>query len=92
MGGEWPNLEILPEAEVIILHENNQVSKIFPPKSYRPLILEELHRVGSLKLFSLEPYCNTHDLVLARTSTNILSLVPSALNCNQAKHMLKPLG
>ena len=34
MGGEWPNQEILPEAEVIILHENNQVSKIFPQKSY----------------------------------------------------------
>ena len=46
MGGEWPNLEILPEADVIILRENNQVSKIFPPRSYRPLILEELHRSG----------------------------------------------
>ena len=33
MGGEWPNLKILPEAEVIILHENNKVSKIFPPKA-----------------------------------------------------------
>ena len=46
MGGEWPSLDILPETEVIILHENNQVSKIFSPKSYRPLILEELHRSG----------------------------------------------
>ena len=46
MGGEWPNLEILPEAEVIILKENNQVSKIYPPRSYRPLILEELHKSG----------------------------------------------
>ena len=29
MGGEGPNLEILPEADVIILRENIQVSKIF---------------------------------------------------------------
>ena len=34
----------MPEAEVTILHENSKVSKIFPPKSYRPKILEELHR------------------------------------------------
>ena len=46
MGGEWPKLEILPEAEVIILRENSQVSKIYPPKAYRPLILDELHRSG----------------------------------------------
>ena len=41
-----PNLEILPEAEVIILHENIKVSKIFPPKAYRSKILEELHSSG----------------------------------------------
>ena len=33
IGGVWPNLKILPEAEDIILHENNKVSKIFPPKA-----------------------------------------------------------
>ena len=48
MGGELPNLEILPEAEVIILKENSQVSKIYPPRSYRPLILEELHKSGRM--------------------------------------------
>ena len=46
MGGEWPNLEILPEAEVIVFRENSQVSKIYPPKAYRPLILEEFHKSG----------------------------------------------
>ena len=46
MGGEWPNLEILPKAEIIILDENNKVSKIFPLKDYRPKSLEELHRSG----------------------------------------------
>ena len=39
-------LEILPEAEVIVLRENSQVSKIYPTKAYRPLILEELHKSG----------------------------------------------
>ena len=43
---EWPNLEILPEFEVIILRENSSVSKIYPPKEYRPLKLEELHKSG----------------------------------------------
>ena len=46
MGGEWPKLELLPEAEVIVLRESSQVSKIYPPKAYRPLILEELHKSG----------------------------------------------
>ena len=46
MGGEWPKLEILPEADVIVLKESNTVSKIYPPVSYRPLILEELHKSG----------------------------------------------
>ena len=46
MGGEWPNLEILPEAEVIILHENNKINKIYPPKVHRPKILETLHKSG----------------------------------------------
>ena len=44
MGGEWPKLEVLPEADVIVLRESNSVSKIYPPVSYRPLILEELHK------------------------------------------------
>ena len=44
MGREWPNLEILPETDVIIFRENSQVSKIFPPISYRSLILEELQK------------------------------------------------
>ena len=46
MGGEWPKLEILDEFEIIVLRETNTVSKIFPPKQYRPLILEELHKSG----------------------------------------------
>ena len=44
MGGEWPNLEVLPEFEVIVLRETDSVSKIYPPRQYRPLILEELHK------------------------------------------------
>ena len=46
MGGEWLNLDILSEAEVIVLMENSEVSKIYPPKAYRPLILEELNKSG----------------------------------------------
>ena len=46
MGEKWPNLEILPEFEVIILRETSSVSKIYPPCEYRPLILEELYKSG----------------------------------------------
>ena len=31
---------------MIVLRETDSVSKIFPPKQYRPLILEELHKSG----------------------------------------------
>ena len=46
MGGEWPNLEVLDEFEIIVLRETESVSKIYPPRLYRPLILEELHKSG----------------------------------------------
>ena len=46
MGGEWPKLEILDEFEVIVLRETDTVSKIFPPRQYRPLILKKLHESG----------------------------------------------
>ena len=46
MGGEWPNIEILSEFEVIVLRETSSVSKIYPPKESTPLILEELHKSG----------------------------------------------
>ena len=46
MGGEWPKLEILDKFEVIVLRETDTVSKIFPPRQYQPLILEELHKSG----------------------------------------------
>ena len=46
MGGEWPKLEILDEFEVIVLRETDTVSKIFPPRQYRPLIFEKLHESG----------------------------------------------
>ena len=41
MGGEWLLLTILPEFDIIVLREANNVSKIFPPKQYRPVILEK---------------------------------------------------
>ena len=44
MGGEWPKLSVLDEFDIIVLRENDSVSKIYPPKLYRPLILEELHK------------------------------------------------
>ena len=46
MGGEWPKLELLEDYVIIILRETDTVSKIFPPRQYRPLILEELHKSG----------------------------------------------
>ena len=46
MGGEWPKLEILDKFEVIVLTETDTVSKIFPPRQYRPLILQKLHESG----------------------------------------------
>ena len=46
MGGEWTKLEILPEADVIVFKDSNTVSKIYPPVSYRQLILGELHKSG----------------------------------------------
>ena len=36
----------LDEFEVIVLRETDTVSKIFPPRQYWPLILEELHKSG----------------------------------------------
>ena len=46
MVGKWTKLEILPEADVIVFKDSNTVSKIYPPVSYRHLILEELHKSG----------------------------------------------
>ena len=46
MGGEWPKLIVMDEFDIIVLRENDSVSKIYPPKLYRPLILEELHKSG----------------------------------------------
>ena len=38
--------QVLDKFEVIVLRETNTVSKIFPPRQYWPLILEELHKSG----------------------------------------------
>ncbi len=46
MGGEWPKLEVLEEFDIIVLRESESVSKIYPPRLYTPLILEELHKSG----------------------------------------------
>jgi len=46
MGGEWLSLQILPEFKIIVLRESNNMSKISPPKAYRPLILEKMHESG----------------------------------------------
>ena len=46
MGGERPSLKIMPDFKIIVLRESNNVSKIYPPKAYRPLIPEELHKSG----------------------------------------------
>ena len=45
-GGEWPLLSVLPELDVIVLNKANNSLKIFPPKKYRPLILEKMHKTG----------------------------------------------
>merc|ERR1711895_181681 len=46
MEGEWPRLAVMEEFDIIVLRESESNSKIFPPKKYRPLILEELHKSG----------------------------------------------
>ena len=46
MGGEWPKLLVMDEFDINVLRENDSLSKIYPPKLYRPLILEELHKSG----------------------------------------------
>ena len=46
MGGEWPKLELLEEFDIIVLRESETTSKIYPPRQFRPLILEELHKSG----------------------------------------------
>ena len=46
MGGGWPKLEVLEEFDIIVLRESESSSKIYPPRLYRPLILEELHKSG----------------------------------------------
>ena len=44
MGGEWPKLEVLDEFDIVVLRESESNSKVYPPRLYRPLILEELHK------------------------------------------------
>ena len=93
MGGEWPNLEIMPEAEVIVLNENNKVNKIFSPMASRQNILEVMHK--SRRKFEaalIRIRLHYTNKVLCRTSINMLSLVPSSLSCNQARHRLGSLG
>merc|ERR1711867_345777 len=46
MGGEWPRLAVMEEFDIIVPRESESNSKIYPPKLYRPLILEELHKSG----------------------------------------------
>ena len=46
MGGEWPKLEVIDDFEIIVLRETESVGRIYPPRLYRPLILEELHKSG----------------------------------------------
>ena len=36
----------MDEFDIIVLREYDSVSKIYPPRLYRPLILEELHKYG----------------------------------------------
>ena len=52
MGEKWPNLKIISGAEVIVLHDNNRMSKIFPPKAYRQKIMEAMHKAGR-RLYSM---------------------------------------
>ena len=37
---------VMDEFDIIVLKENDSVSKIYPPRLYRPLIQEELHKSG----------------------------------------------
>ena len=46
MGGEWARLEILTDFEVIVFNENDGVSRIYPPVSYRDKFLDFLHQGG----------------------------------------------
>ena len=46
MEDEWPKFEVMDEFEIIVLRETESVSKIYPPRLYWPLILEELHKSG----------------------------------------------
>ena len=46
MGGEWTRLDILTDADVIVLEETNGVSRIYPPIAYREKILNSLHQGG----------------------------------------------
>ena len=46
MGGEWSRFEIMDQTDIIVLQERHGISKIYPPKEYRPQIIESLHSGG----------------------------------------------
>ena len=83
MGGNWSNLEVTPEAEVIVLHEDKKVSKIYPTKAYRPKILEVMHKSGR-KLNSVLWRTRLHYTWpgIRRTLMTMLVLAANALCCN----------
>ena len=46
MGGEYTRLRLLPGKDIIILVEDKNLIRIFPPKSARPQLISRLHSSG----------------------------------------------
>ena len=51
--------EAMDKADIIVLQERHGISKIYPPKEYRPKIIESLHS-GGRKSDSMILRCCTH--------------------------------
>merc|ERR1712240_941503 len=46
MGGEWNQMSIMDEAEVISISRDDGIDRIFPPKEFRETIVSSLHQGG----------------------------------------------
>ena len=46
MGGEWNQMLIMEEAEIISISGDNGIDRIFPPKGFRETIVSSLHQGG----------------------------------------------
>ena len=48
MGGEWGNMGVMDEAEVVYISGDDGIDRIYPPKEYRKHKIEKTHKEGNM--------------------------------------------